>query len=82
MLSHFLPPFIASLLAATITTIGIITIRYFEEWGRKYVVYFSSFAAGVLISVSFLRIIPESFDKGMTECLSGDVEDFDVWEDE
>lgn len=61
MLSHFLQPFIASLLAATITTMGILTIRYFETWGRKYVVYFSSFAAGVLISVAFLNIVPEAF---------------------
>jgi zinc and cadmium transporter len=61
MLSHFLPPFIASLFAATTTTIGIFIIHRFEDWARKYVVYFTSFAAGVLVSVSFLHIVPESF---------------------
>ncbi|MEJ2180689.1 MAG: ZIP family metal transporter [Gammaproteobacteria bacterium] len=51
----------ASLLAATVTAIGIYTIRHFESWGRKYSIYFVCFAAGVLISVSFLHIIPKSF---------------------
>jgi zinc and cadmium transporter len=51
----------ASSLAALVTTIGIYTIRHFEAWGRKYSTYFVCFAAGVLISVSFLHIIPKSF---------------------
>jgi len=51
----------ASLLAAVVTAIGIYTIRHFEAWGRKYSIYFVCFAAGVLISVSFLHIIPKSF---------------------
>ncbi|MEX2490158.1 MAG: ZIP family metal transporter [Nitrospirales bacterium] len=52
----------ASLLAGLVTTIGIYVIRHFEAWGRKNTTYFSCFAAGVLISVSFLHIIPKSFD--------------------
>lgn len=52
----------ASLLAALVTAIGIYTIRHFEAWGRKYSIYFVCFAAGVLISVSFLHIIPKSFE--------------------
>lgn len=52
----------ASSLAALVTTIGIYTIRHFEAWGRKYSIYFICFAAGVLISVSFLHIIPKSFE--------------------
>lgn len=51
----------ASLLAALVTAVGIYTIRHFEAWGRKYSIYFVCFAAGVLISVSFLHIIPKSF---------------------
>lgn len=61
MWSHFLLPFIASLFSAIVATIGLIVAYRFEKWGRKYVVYFSSFAAGLLISVSFLYIIPKSF---------------------
>lgn len=51
----------ASVLAALVTAIGIYTIRHFEAWGRKYSIYFVCFAAGVLISVSFLHIIPKAF---------------------
>lgn len=51
----------AALLAALVTGIGIYTIRHFEAWGRKYSTYFVCFAAGVLISVSFLHITPKSF---------------------
>lgn len=51
-----------SSLAALVTAIGIYTIRHFEAWGRKYSIYFICFAAGVLISVSFLHIIPKSFE--------------------
>ena len=61
----FLTALIASLIAALVTAIGIYTIRHFEAWGRKYSIYFVCFASGVLISVSFLHIIPKSF--GMSE---------------
>jgi len=52
----------ASSLAALVTALGIYTIRHFEAWGRKHSIYFICFAAGVLISVSFLHIIPKSFE--------------------
>ncbi|HEY7776513.1 MAG TPA: ZIP family metal transporter [Kineobactrum sp.] len=58
----FWTAFGASALAALVTGIGIYTIRRFEDWGRKYSIYFVCFAAGVLISVSFLHIIPKSFE--------------------
>lgn len=52
---------ITSSTAAAVTTIGIYTIRNFEIWGRRNTGYFMCFAAGVLISASFLHIIPKSF---------------------
>ena len=55
----------ASLLAATVTTLGIYTIRHFKVWGEKNSIYFVCFAAGVLISVSFLH--PQSF-RNESEC--------------
>jgi zinc and cadmium transporter len=58
-------PFVASLLAAVVTTIGIYVIRHFEDWGRRNSTYFACFAAGVLISVSFLHIVPKTI--GMNE---------------
>ena len=51
----------ASLLAACGTTAGVFVIRHFEPWGRRNTTYFACFAAGVLISVSFLHIIPTAF---------------------
>jgi len=47
--------------AAFVTSIGIYVIRRFERWGREHTIYFVCFAAGVLISVSFLHIIPKAF---------------------
>jgi zinc transporter ZupT len=51
----------ASSLAASVTTLGIYVICRFERWGRKNTIYFICFAAGILISVSFLHIIPKAF---------------------
>jgi len=65
MMSGLWIPFSASLLAALVTTIGIYVIRHFEGWGRRNSTYFACFAAGVLISVSFLHIVPKSL--GMNE---------------
>jgi zinc and cadmium transporter len=50
----------ASALAASVTSIGIYVIRRFERWGRENTIYFICFAAGILISVSFLHIIPKA----------------------
>jgi len=51
---------IAGLSACAVTSAGIYTISRFEEAARRYSVYFVSFAAGVLITVSFLHLIPHS----------------------
>jgi len=53
---------LTSLLACAVTTIGIYVISKYEQWGREHSAYFMSFAAGVLISVSFIHIIPKSFE--------------------
>jgi len=52
---------LASFLACAVTTIGICVISKYERWGREHSTYFMCFAAGVLISVSFMHIIPKSF---------------------
>ena len=61
MENTFWTAFGASVLAALVTSIGIYVIRRFERWGREHSIYFVCFAAGVLISVSFLHIIPKAF---------------------
>jgi len=53
---------LASSLACLVTTGGIYMISKYEKWGNQNVVYFISFAAGVLISVSFIHIIPKSIE--------------------
>jgi zinc transporter ZupT len=50
-----------SLIAAAVTSLGIYTIRHFAVWGQRNTSYFMCFAAGVLVSASFLHIIPRSF---------------------
>ncbi|MEE4136334.1 MAG: ZIP family metal transporter [Desulforhopalus sp.] len=50
-----------STLAALVTSSGIYTIRRYTAWGERNTTYFICFAAGVLISASFLHIIPKSF---------------------
>ena len=59
--NSFWSALIASSAAAAVTTLGIYTIRNFGDWGRRNTAYFMCFAAGVLISASFLHIIPKSF---------------------
>jgi zinc transporter ZupT len=58
---NFLTALAASLVAGAVTTSGICAIRRFEAWARQNITYFACFAAGVLIAVSFLHIIPRSF---------------------
>ena len=58
---HFWVAFAASLLAACVTTAGIYVVRYVEAWGKRNTTYFACFAAGVLVSVSFLHIVPTAF---------------------
>jgi zinc transporter ZupT len=60
MEQNFWTAFSASLIAGAVTTSGIVAIRRFEGWARQNITYFACFAAGVLIAVSFLHIIPTS----------------------
>jgi len=64
--STFAAVVLASFLACAVTTIGIYVISKYEQWGREHSAYFMCFAAGVLISVSFMHIIPRSFEMNST----------------
>lgn len=61
MPSTFATALTASVLAALTTSAGIFTIRRFRGWAQRNSTYFVCFAAGVLISASFLHVIPRSF---------------------
>ena len=52
---------LASFGACAVTTMGIFVISRYEQWSKRHSVYFMSFAAGVLIAISFMHIIPRSF---------------------
>ena len=60
MNNTFWTALVTSSLAAIVTTVGIYTIRKYVNWGQRNTTYFMCFAAGVLISASFLHIIPKS----------------------
>jgi len=51
----------ASSLACIVTALGIYVINHFAEWGNKNVAHFMSFAAGVLLTVSLMHILPEAY---------------------
>lgn len=62
MLPEHILAIIFSFIACISTSIGIFIIWKYKEWGQRNVVYFMSFAAGLLITVSLLHIIPESYE--------------------
>ncbi|MHA6265151.1 ZIP family metal transporter [Arenibacterium sp. CAU 1754] len=49
-------------MAGLVTTIGVLAVRQFGEWSRRNAVYFACFAAGILIAVSFLHLMPKSLE--------------------
>jgi len=61
MQTTFWTALLTSLAAAVVTSLGIWTIRRFADWGHRNTAYFMCFAAGVLISASFLHMIPKAF---------------------
>lgn len=58
----FLGVMISSLTACGVTTLGIFLIAQYAKWSREQAHFLISFAAGVLLTVSFLHIIPRSFE--------------------
>jgi zinc and cadmium transporter len=58
----FVAVMLASSMACVVTAIGVFIVNRYSKWVKKQSVHFMSFAAGMLISVSFLHIIPESFE--------------------
>lgn len=61
-MDRFLIVLAASVVAAAVTAIGIVVISQYKGWSDEHSAYFVSFAAGVLITVSFMHIIPESME--------------------
>ncbi len=51
---------LASSVACGITTLGIVAISRWEHWAETYRVYFIAFAAGVLVTVALVHLVPRS----------------------
>jgi zinc transporter ZupT len=62
VLGTFPVVFLASSLACFVTGVGIYVINSYAEWGHRNAAYFMSFAAGVLISVTLLYVMPEAYE--------------------
>ena len=58
-----------SLLGAAVTTGGIFATRQCDSWTQRNIDHFISFAAGVLIAVSFIHLVPEAL--GLTRLAPG-----------
>lgn len=53
---------VASSVACLMSIASIVLISRLESWAVKQLAFFISFAAGVLISVSFLHLLPEAIE--------------------
>lgn len=53
-----------SLVGAAITIGGIFAVRLREQWVQAHRASFTAVAAGILLTVSFLHLIPEAFEDG------------------
>ncbi len=61
MTSPLLAPLTFGLIAAFITTVGLIIVATRSDWSAKYADLFGLAAGGMLISLSLLHIAPEAF---------------------
>ncbi|MFP3944897.1 MAG: ZIP family metal transporter [Alphaproteobacteria bacterium] len=50
-----------ALAAAAVTTLGLVAVRLGAGWARERAGWFAAFAAGALISIAILHLIPEAF---------------------
>ncbi|OGD56388.1 hypothetical protein A2V71_04565 [Candidatus Berkelbacteria bacterium RBG_13_40_8] len=59
-MSQFLNILIYGTLAGLATILGMYLVLAKEAWARKNTIYLVSFSAGVLLSVTFMHLIPEA----------------------
>lgn len=61
MLEALQAPLFFGLIAAFVTTLGLLAISQRSDWSERYSGLFGLAAAGMLITVAFLHILPEAF---------------------
>lgn len=54
------PGIVASLAAAAVSTLGLLSMAALGDWGKRNSAYFSSFALGVLLVAVIFHLIPEA----------------------
>ena len=59
-LSQSVVALLASLTAGVVTTLGVLAISRHARLARRYAAYFVGFAAGILITVSLMHLLPHS----------------------
>ncbi len=59
-MSSFLPVFFYSFIAGLSTIVGVLLVRWAQNWTKRNSLYLISFAVGVLLAVAFFNLIPES----------------------
>lgn len=50
-----------ALAAAAVTTVGLVAVHVWAGWARERAGWFAAFAAGALISIAILHLIPKAF---------------------
>ncbi len=54
------PGILASLVAAGVSTLGLLSMALLGDWGKRHSAYFSAFAIGVLLVAVLFHLTPES----------------------
>jgi zinc and cadmium transporter len=54
------PPLAAALASGMVTSLAILSVCRYEVWTRRHSIFFVGFAAGVLIAISLLHIVPKA----------------------
>jgi ZIP family zinc transporter/zinc and cadmium transporter len=55
----------SSLFAGFAAMVGTLIIWKYKEWGTRNIVYLMSFAAGLLLTISIVHIVPEAIEKNV-----------------
>ena len=62
---HIVYGLYASLIAAGVSTLGLLSMVALGDWGRRNSSYFSAFAIGVLLVAVFFHLLPEALEVSM-----------------
>jgi zinc and cadmium transporter len=60
-----------SLAAAMVTVAGILAVRMREGWVQRHRAMLTAFAAGILLAIAFLHLIPDAFEENGGQAAAG-----------